>query len=168
MRVDSWLGQGTTFELYFPATPQAEAGKPAGPEASIRRRQAELILVVDDEAAMRESLVLALKNNGYRVVTAAEGDQGLAVFLQHRAEIRAVITDLIMPVVNGPDLIAALRAIEPGVVILGMTGRLGRPGGQGFEALNLAAVLTKPFSGPELLRALDGSLQSNSEGKDKR
>ena len=164
MRVDSRLGQGTTFELYFPATPQVEAGKPAGREASIQRRQGELILVVDDEAAMRASVCYVLKSNGYQVVTAAEGGEGLSVFLQHRAKIRAVITDLIMPVVSGPDLIAALRAIEPGVVILGMTGQLGRPGGPGFEAFNLSAILTKPFSGPELLRALDAGLQSNSEG----
>ena len=168
LRVDSRLGQGTTFELYFPATPPAEAGKPAGVAASIQRRQGELILVVDDEAAVRESLCYALKSNGYQVVTAAEGGQGRSVFLQHRAEIRAVITDLMMPVVNGPGLIAALRAIEPGVLILGMTGRLERSGGQDVRDLTLAAVLTKPFSGAELLRALDASLPSNSAGADKR
>ena len=117
---------------------------------------------------MRASVCYVLKSNGYQVVTAAEGGEGLSVFLQHRAKIRAVITDLMMPVVNGPGLIAALRAIEPGVLILGMTGRLERSGGQDVRDLTLAAVLTKPFSGAELLRALDASLPSNSAGADKR
>ena len=162
MRVDSRLGEGTTFELYFPATPQAEVGKPADVAASPRGGQGELILVVDDEAAVRESLCFALKSHGYEVLTAAEGNQGLAVFRQHRAKIRAVVTDLIMPVVNGPDLIAALRTIEPDVAILGITGRLERAGGLSFESLNLSAVLNKPFSGPELLQALDATLQRSA------
>ena len=162
MRVDSRQGQGTTFGLYFPATPQAEVGKPADVAASPRGGQGELILVVDDEAAVRESLCFALKSHGYEVLTAADGDQGLAVFRQHRAKIRAVVIDLIMPVANGPNLIAALRAIEPGVAILGITGRLERAGGLSFESLNLSAVLNKPFSGPELLQALDAMLQRSA------
>ena len=67
-----------------------------------------------------------------------------------------------MSVANGPDLIAALRSIEPGVAILGITGRLERAGGLSFESLNLSAVLNKPFSGPELLQALDAMLQRSA------
>ena len=164
MRVDSRQGQGTTFGLYFPATPQAEVGKPADVAAPPPPRggQGELILVVDEQAAVRESLCFALKSNGYEVLTAAAGDQGLAVFRQHRAKIRAVVIDLIMPVANGPNLIAALRAIEPGVAILGITGRLERSVGQSFENLHLSAVLNKPFSGPELLQALNATLQRSA------
>ena len=127
-----------------------------------RGGQGELILVVDEQAAVRESLCFALKSNGYEVLTAAAGDQGLAVFRQHRAKIRAVVIDLIMPVANGPNLIAALRAIEPGVAILGITGRLERSVGQSFENLHLSAVLNKPFSGPELLQALNATLQRSA------
>ncbi len=158
VRVDSRLGYGTTFELYFPASPEAQAAdtpdRPAPPPGG----QGELILVVDDEAAIRNVVRSTLERHGYRVIMAAEGAEGLAVFSQPRAEVRAVLADMMMPVMNGPSMIYALRAIEPRLVVVGMTGMAERTGVRGLENLDLSALLMKPFSNDELLSALHATL----------
>ena len=158
VRVNSAVGGGTAFELYFPASPQAQAAEAAAHKAPLGG-QRELILVVDDEAGVRDSLRCALERHGYRVITAANGTEGLAAFSLHRAEIRAVLTDMLMPVLNGPAMIAALRAIESGLPILSMTGLLEQAGVKGSKTLALSAQLGKPFSHDELLHVLRATLQ---------
>jgi two-component system, cell cycle sensor histidine kinase and response regulator CckA len=159
VRVDSQLRRGTTFELYFPASPQAQPPHLTGPKAPSQRGQGELILVVDDEVAVRDSLRRTLETHGYRVVTAAQGTEGLAAFSQHRAEVRAVLTDMMMPFMNGPVMIKALRALDPRLLILGMTGLPEQKSIKGLEDLDLPLMLTKPFTGDELLRVLRDALQ---------
>ncbi len=165
IRVDSRVGRGTTFELYFPASPAAEAPIQAGTEAPPPRGQGELILVVDDEASLRDSSRRTLEWHGYRVVTADQGAEGLEVFSRCRAEIRAILTDMMMPVMNGPAMIAALRRLDPDVLILGMTGLPEPTGLRGFEAFDLPVLLTKPFAGDDLLRVLNASLQASGAAR---
>ena len=129
VRVDSRVGQGTTFELYLPASPEAKAADAPDHEALPPRGQGELILVVDDEAAVREVMQRTLEKHGYRVLTAAEGAEALALFAQHRAEIKAVITDMMMPGMDGPTLVRALAAIGPATAHPGHD-RAGRTGGR--------------------------------------
>ena len=109
---------------------------------------------------VRDILHRTLEIHGYRVVTANDGAQGLAAFFCHRAEVRAILTDMMMPVMNGPTMVNALRAHEPGLPILGMTGLTERTGVKDLEHLPLAALLAKPFSGDELLRTVHDSLQA--------
>jgi CheY-like chemotaxis protein len=163
VRVDSRLGEGTTFELFFPASPQALPSRPAEIESPPTLGQGEWILLVDDEAPVRQSVSRTLESHGYRVLTASNGAEGFSTFSQHRAEIRAVLTDMMMPVMSGPALIAALRGAEPSLVILGMTGLPERNAIKGLAELEVA-ILTKPFSGPELLRALHTALQPSVAG----
>ena len=125
------------------------------------RGQGELILVVDDEAAVCESLRRTLETHGYRVVTACQGAEGFSAFSQHRAEVRAVLTDMMMPIMNGPTMINALRALNPNLPILGMSGLPERQGVKGFNLVKLSALLTKPFSGDELLRVVHATFQSS-------
>jgi CheY-like chemotaxis protein len=110
--------------------------------------------VVDDETVVRDGVRRTLESQGYRVVMAADGAEGVAVFSQHATEIRAVLTDMMMPDMNGPTMIAVLRHMEPRLVILGMTGLPERTGVKGLESLDLPAVLTKPFSSDELMQTL--------------
>jgi PAS domain S-box-containing protein len=161
VRVDSRLGHGTTFALYFPASPLAPAAHIARREAQPPRGQGELILVVDDEAALCDSLRRTLENHGYRVVTTSHGGEGLAAFSLHRTTLRAVLTDMMMPVMNGPAMINRLRAIDPHLPILGMSGLPERKAVRGFEQVQLSALLEKPFTGEELLRVLHAVLQAS-------
>jgi PAS domain S-box-containing protein len=157
VRVNSRVGQGTTFELYLPASPEAKAAGTPAAVALPPRGQGELILVVDDEAAVREIMRQTLEKYGYRVIAAGEGAEALALFGQH-PEIKAVITDMMMPGMDGPKLVRALRQLDARLPILGMTGLAERAGVKGLEALNLPAVLNKPFAGVDLLAALHEAL----------
>ncbi len=154
VRVKSRLGQGTMFELYLPASVETEPVRPSRRPEAPPAAKGELILVVDDEAAVRSVVRRTLERHGYRVVLAAEGSEALALWKERASEIRAVITDLMMPGVEGPALIRALRRSAPQVPILGMTGLAERTGVQGLDSLDLPALLTKPFVGTELLTKL--------------
>ena len=94
-----------------------------------------------------------LEKYGYRVIAAREGMEALALFVEHR-EVKAVITDMMMPGMDGPKLVQSLRQLDPRLPILGMTGLAERAGVKGLEALNLPVVLNKPYAGVDLLAAI--------------
>ena len=157
VRVRSQVGQGTTFELYLPATPETKAtglldAKPLPP-----RGQGELILVVDDEVSVRDIMQRTLENGGYRAIVAREGTEALTLFGLHPG-VKVVITDMMMPGMDGPKLVQALRQLNPQLPILGMTGLAGRAGVKGLDTLHLPVVLNKPFSGADLLTAISQTL----------
>lgn len=161
IRVDSQVGHGTTFELYFPALPEAQAAATVDREPPPPRGQGELILVVDDEASVRDGVRRILENQGYRVLMATQGAEGLEAFSRKRKEIRAVLTDMMMPVMSGPSMIAAIRGIAPDQLILGMTGLTEQTGVKNMKNLDIPALLIKPFSGDDLLRALHAALHAS-------
>jgi hypothetical protein len=122
IRVVSKVGQGTTFELYLPAAPAEQVADKSEPAVLLPRAYGEGILVVDDEAAVREVARQTLKEFGYRVITAAHGAEALRIFQERRQEIQAVLTDMMMPEMDGSTLVAALRVLDPAVRIVGITG----------------------------------------------
>jgi len=158
VRVKSRVGQGTMFEMYLPASPEAKASGPTAPGALPPPAHGEMLLVVDDEASVRAMLQRTLEKHGYRVLAASEGTEALALFTRQRAEIRAVITDMMMPGIDGPTLIRCLRELEPRLPILGMTGLAESTSIQGLQDLDLPVVLIKPFAGAKLLAALHEAL----------
>src|SRR5207248_6514972 len=128
--VQSQLGGGSQFTVFLPAI--AEAEKPAERAAEVvPRGRGECLLVVDDEQAIRDLARTMLEAYGYRVLTAADGREALAVFSDHRAEVQAVIVDMAMPVMDGPATIRALRRLDPDLRIAVATGLAA--GGQGAE-----------------------------------
>jgi CheY-like chemotaxis protein len=158
VRVDSQVGQGTTFTLYLPATPEAAAlAAPAG-EAPPPRGHGELILVVDDEEAVRSLVKRILEGHGYQALVAREGRAALALYDQHRDRIRAVITDLMMPGMDGPKLVRALREWNVHLPILGMSGLAEQEGVPGLAEMKLPMLLIKPFAAGQLLAALGEAL----------
>jgi PAS domain S-box-containing protein len=158
VQVDSKVGQGTGIELYFPASRDAKADGTPERELPVLRGLGELILVVDDEVTVREAVRSTLELHGYRVAVAAEGTEALAIYENRRTEIRAVVTDMMMAGMDGPKLVKALRQLDVRLPVIGMTGLSERAGMKGMDALKLPVVLTKPFSGPKLLAALNQAL----------
>jgi two-component system, cell cycle sensor histidine kinase and response regulator CckA len=154
VRVDSRIGSGTTFEMYLPAATAVPIIQPHQAIPNPGRGSGELVLVVDDEVSIRGVVRRILEQHGYRVITASEGGEALELFTGRRAEVRVVLTDMVMPGMDGPRLIQALRGIEPRLPILGMTGLAERVGINGFEKLGLPLVLNKPFDRVELLKAV--------------
>jgi PAS domain S-box-containing protein len=153
IRVNSHVGRGTAFELYLPATPKEKAIEKSDREILPPEMHGELVLVVDDEAPVRNVIQRTLEKHGYRVATAAEGSEAMAFFAQHRAEVKAVVTDLMMPGMDGAALIRALRHLEPRLPILSMTGIGEQADIKGIQGLGLP-VLLKPFVRAELLATL--------------
>jgi len=158
VQVSSQLHQGTTFALYLPASPEASVTETLRHEPPLPRGHGELILLVDDEAPVREAIQRTLQEHGYEVLAAQEGQAALALFTQHRDRIRAVLTDMMMPGMDGPALVRALRGQDARLPILGMTGLASRSSMEGLERLGLAILLSKPFVSRELLTALQTAL----------
>jgi CheY-like chemotaxis protein len=113
-----------------------------------------LILVVDDEEFILGIIQQTLESAGCRVLLARDGAQAIALYVDHRDEIDLVITDMIMPVINGPALIAALRAINPQVEVLAMSGLDAEANEEKHGSAGVSAFLQKPFSADRLLSLL--------------
>ncbi len=161
VRFESQPGKGTTFELFLPAARSTAVTAPPA-EGPLPRANGELILLVDDEAAIREVARQALEEFGYRVISAAGGAAAIEVFRTARAEVKLVVTDMMMPEMDGPDLVRALRAIAPGVRVVGITGVLDPPTTTSLEALALSGMLAKPFTIGQLLKAAHDGMNSGA------
>jgi CheY-like chemotaxis protein len=160
VRVKSEVGIGTCFELYLPATPTAHENAEASEGEKLPRAEGELILLVDDEKAVRDVMRRVLEAHGYRVLTAVEGAEAVGLYVQHRAEIAVVVTDMMMPGMDGPSLVRVLRHLEPAVRIVGISGVGERSSIKNLEALALAAFIDKPFTRDRLLATLQEVRQS--------
>ena len=163
VRVQSRLGQGTTFALFLPASREPAAN--AGPmnEPPPPRGQGELILVVDDEPTVRGAVRHVLEQHGYRVLEVGDGVAALAAFGERGAEFHAVLTDLMMPQMDGLMLARVLRQMNPRLPILGMTGLTEQVDLKGVAELHLPPLLPKPFTEGMLLTALSAALKPDPQ-----
>ncbi len=160
--VDSPPRQGTAFRVFLPAL--AESPAPAEPVTVVPRTTARghLILVVDDERSVRESTRLVLEARGFRVLVAVNGKDALAQFLARRREVALVLTDIMMPVMNGVALAKALRAFEPALPIVATSGMAELTNQEELAALGVNDIVAKPCSGAALLEMLDQKLSGNN------
>ena len=113
----------------------------------------ESILVVDDEAAIREVTSGILEINGYRVITAGDGAEALAMYIQKREEIKVVLMDMIMPVMDGPESIQELRKVNPAVKIIIVSG-MAKKEKLAKIADFVHAFLPKPYTIDKLLNII--------------
>jgi two-component system, NtrC family, sensor kinase len=154
VHVESIVGQGTTFYIYFPVANEmvdAPAKKVEPLPISSGRHGGETILVVEDEAAVRALARKIFQNRGYRVLEAASGDQAVELINQTQESIDLVVTDLVMPGgISGRDLGQMLQAREPRLKVLFTSGYSQDFAAAGFleEGVNF---LSKPYSPPALL-----------------
>lgn len=134
-------------------------------QPSLPRGQGELVLVVDDEESIRLMTRLILEKHGYRVLTANDGNEALAIFLEGRGALRLVLTDMTMPKMNGMALIRALRAVDREIKVVAMSGLTDDVDPMEIEALKVGDVVAKPFRPFELLTAIRAQLAPNGKGK---
>ncbi|MCX6993598.1 MAG: ATP-binding protein [Kiritimatiellaeota bacterium] len=152
--VYSEISRGSTFKLYFPESQEAnEAGSPAK-QASVLLRGNETIMVVDDEANIVTMISQILTELGYHVISATSPRKALTLGDQHAQTIDMVLTDIIMPEINGPDLVRMLRKKRPTLKALYMSGYASNAAEQiGVLKLN-SAFLQKPFSSETLSNSI--------------
>ena len=153
IEVESEPGRGSTFRLYLPRSE-------AGAEARRRREESapvggsETLLLVEDEEAVRSVTTEVLENAGYRVLAAAHGAEALELAEGYEGEIDAVVTDVLMPGLGGPEIVDRLRERSPGLAAVYMSG-YAEAGAISPERLaGATAFVQKPFSTAELGRAI--------------
>lgn len=155
--------EGTTFEVFLPRledkAPPSTASHPTPPA----RGCGELVLVADDEQAIRELLRRGLEDHGYRVITASDGAEAVSRFLERSAEVALVILDARMPSLDGPAALERMRATKPGLRALLLSGGdgpavRGAGGGRAGDA-----VLGKPIELPDLLDSVAELLATSRE-----
>jgi DNA-binding NtrC family response regulator len=120
--------------------------------------QRELILIVDDETAVRNIAKATLEAYNYRVVTAVDGADGIATFVQHKEEIRVVLTDNSMPVMEGAAMLRVIQKLKPDAKAISVSGSSPID----MEASRIEGLvkcyLPKPFTAEQLLRAVQATL----------
>jgi two-component system cell cycle sensor histidine kinase/response regulator CckA len=154
INVYSEPGKGSSFCVYIPSASQSAGVDAENVDEGVPMGEGELILVVDDEAAVREIAKEILVSYGYKVIVAGDGTEALTRFVAQRSEIRAVITDMMMPFMDGAATIRALKRLDPAVKVVVTSGLLAT--GQSKEALDLRvdAILSKPYTADMLLRTI--------------
>lgn len=159
--VYSEVGSGTTFRVYLPVVDAVASSTLPAREAAgdLPRGSGELVLVADDEAAIRAITRQTLEAYGYRVLTAADGQEALELFEAHRGEVALVLTDMMMPHLDGPGLIRAVLQRDPHMRILAVSG-LGANGGVAKAAgLGVSHFLPKPYTANTLLQKIADTLR---------
>jgi PAS domain S-box-containing protein len=151
VNVSSEPGEGTQFKVYLPALESSLVANSTLRPDELPAGQGELILVVDDETAIREITRETLEAHGYHVLTASDGAEALTLYADHKGEIRLTLTDLMMPFVDGPATIRALKKINPEVRIIASSG-LAESQKLDDDTLTLVnAFILKPYSADKLL-----------------
>jgi CheY-like chemotaxis protein len=158
INVYSEAGKGTTFKVYLPAITATETQK-AEPYRELATGHGELILAVDDEDQIRDITSSALKTHGYRVLTASNGLEAIALYEQNRDEIKLVIMDMMMPVMDGLAGIQELRKLNPELKIIAASG-LTEKDKLTKAAGTVNAFLPKPYTTGRLLRTINEVLSA--------
>jgi len=160
LQVDSALGRGSRFAIYLPAQPLEASNREVSEKVVPRRGNGELVLVVDDEEAVLQTVKAVLQCGGYRVLVAHGGVEALDIYDRNRAEVQGVLLDMMMPDMDGLAVMAKLREKDPDVRITVSSGL--HLAGRTAEAVaaNGVAFLPKPYSDEQLLAAVSKMLQT--------
>lgn len=159
VRVKSAENDGTTFSVYLP---EAEAGLENAallPYAmAAYRGRGEMILVVDDEPSVRQMAREVLTGLNFQVITAGDGTEALIQVAENRAALRAIITDVHMPHMDGINFVRVLRRMMPGAGIVVSSGRFEEKELREFKVLGVEQILSKPFTQEEMVERLGAVL----------
>lgn len=159
--VESEVGAGATFNIYLPVL--AAPGGSASPEETLRsavpRGNNELILLVEDDASVRYIGATMLQHLGYRVLTAAQGQEALEVYKQHHDEIEVILTDMTMPEMGGPELATLLYQKKPGIKVVILTGYPLKTEAAELKTPGVQAWLQKPLKLEQLAQTLNRLLK---------
>jgi two-component system cell cycle sensor histidine kinase/response regulator CckA len=159
-------GQGTTFKVYLPQiknpSPESDGGDaaPRLPDA-----RGETVLLVEDEPALRDVYTLFLDELGYTVLSAETPEEALRVSAQHADVIQLLLTDVVMPGMNGKELSEAVRAINPSIKVLFMSGYSTDVIAHHGVLDQDADFIAKPFSYSDLARKVHDVLKSRTPPK---
>ena len=150
--IESQPGEGTTVSLFLPLV-EAETAE-ARPEEEVAAPRVYTILVVDDEESVRKLVSMTLEKEGYTVFTAEEAEEALRIADRHADEIDLLLTDIVMPGLNGTELAERIQELWPRTRVLFMTGYAGQALARELGTAPAGSLIAKPFTGRQLLRGI--------------
>jgi PAS domain S-box-containing protein len=154
IRVESEAGRGTKFKVYLPAHPESASASQEERMVELPRGHGQLVLLVDDEEAVRQITTRTLEKFGYHAISAGDGAEAIALYAARAAEIAVVLTDMMMPVMDGLATIRVLRKLNPNVRIIGASGFAANEPLSQMGALGVRHFLPKPYTAEALLKVL--------------
>jgi CheY-like chemotaxis protein len=122
IEVSSELGKGSTFRIYLPRVEGKDEVRPDPPLTDARPHGTETVLVVEDQEDVRGFAVQSLAARGYRVLQAADASQALAEAERHPGEIAVLLTDVVLPGMNGREMAERLQTVRPGIKVIYTSG----------------------------------------------
>lgn len=161
IRIISKVGEGTLARVYIPAHPDVDDFSRSLSPVDLPKGDGEIILVVDDEELIRQIASHALEDFGYRVLCAANGAEALSLYLEHKSEIAIVFTDLMMPVMDGPEMIGRILEINPAARIIVTSGILPNPDFDPSPMKGVRNFLQKPYTAETLLTCIRRTIESD-------
>lgn len=161
IHVSSRVGQGTTFQVYLPAEKSVELALEVSAPEVPRHGKGEWILIVDDEQEVRNSTKVVLEKNGYQVLAVADGAEAMATFARNIGHLSLVLTDMMMPYMDGVALVHTLRKLKPNIPIIASTGMAKKGEINKMRSLGVRIILDKPYGAPALLKAVHESLSGH-------
>ena len=169
INVYSEPGKGTSFKVYLPAAEQGAQAHEETVREGVPMGEGELILIVEDELSLRDITRQILESYGYQVVTAADGTEALAQYLERKGEIRLVFTDMMMPYMDGAATIRAIRKIDPRACIIATSGLMVSEYAKEAKDLGAQEFLGKPYTAETLLKSLKEVLgRASAASKEER
>jgi CheY-like chemotaxis protein len=159
--VSSQIGQGTTFTVYLPAFSEIAPKLPEVITQRMPQGQGELILLVEDDPLVLAVYQMTLKQLGYGVITAQNGQQALAIYREQDSEIDLVLTDITLPGLSGVSLAQALRQQNPAIKLVAMTGYPMEPTAREDLLQHFATWMQKPIGIEQLAQIINRVLQQS-------
>jgi PAS domain S-box-containing protein len=151
VQVQTEINKGTTFSVYLPAQENTEALPAENAPVELPAGNGQLLLAVDDEVGVLTMTKETLEAFGYRVLTAHDGAEAVALFTAHQGQICGVLTDMLMPHMDGPATIRVLKSIDPSVKIIAASGLMDADRVKDATGLDHIAFLMKPYTAEKLL-----------------
>jgi PAS domain S-box-containing protein len=162
VRVYTEVGRGTSFKVHLPAENGQSVHVQEAAPVSLPRGNGELIMVIDDEFSIRAITQQTLDAFGYRCLMAADGAEAVALYAKNQAEVAVVVTDMMMPMMDGPATIQILRKLNPKLPIIAASGLSASSQIAKVTSLEVKRFLAKPYTAETLLTALNEILSGEA------
>ncbi len=159
IHVQSDINKGSNFQVYLPAQEIKERVEEI--EVDLPLGEGELILVVDDEDSIRDITKKSLESYNYKAITANDGIEAIALYAEHRDRISIVLTDIVMPAMDGLTTIRTLQKINPQVKIIAVSGLVSNEKINAVTEIGIKAFLSKPYTAKQLLQTI-GEVKTNN------
>ncbi|MEI2580241.1 PAS domain S-box protein [Scytonema sp. PRP1] len=154
VNVYSELGKGSQFKVYLPASDTHVTQEASDTKIKMPRGNGELILIVDDEAYIRETTKTSLLNYNYKILTASDAIEAFSLYTLHKDEISVVLMDIQMPLMDGLNAIRILQKINPSVKIIAISGLSSNQKLLEASGIGVKAFVSKPYMIQELLNTI--------------